>query len=133
MGVAAGLLDTSVVIGLAHREISAEDLADPPEELAVSALTIAGLHHGVLVASPDVLAQRLSTLRFVEESCAVLPIDTRVAVHYGRIAADARRLRGRRIALGDGLIAATAVANGLPLYTRDRDFDALPGVAVVLV
>ena len=133
MAVGAGLLDTSVVIGLARRKILPGALADPPDELAVSALTVAGLHHGVLVASPDVLAQRLSTLRFVEESCAVLPIDVRVAVRYGRIAADARRLRDRRIALGDGLIAATAVANGLPLYTRDGDFEGLPGVTVVLV
>ncbi|HMJ02266.1 MAG TPA: PIN domain-containing protein [Conexibacter sp.] len=128
-----GLADTSVVIGLGRREIARDDLDDQPAELAVSALTVAGLHHGVLVASPDQLALRLRTLRFVENGCVVLPIDTNVAVHYGRIAADARRLRGRRIALGDGLIAATAAAHGLPLYTRDGDFEDLPGVTVVQI
>lgn len=133
MAVGAALLDTSVVIALARGEIDAARLAAAPEEVAVSAVTIAGLHHGVLVASPAALAQRLHTLRFVEESCAVLPVDTRVAVHYGRIAADARRLLGRRIALGDGLIAATAVTHGLPLYTRDGDLEGLPGVRSVLV
>jgi predicted nucleic acid-binding protein len=133
MDVGAALLDTSVVIGLARGELTADSLSTPPDELAVSAVTVAGLHHGVLVASPTVLALRLQTLRLVEESCAVLPVDVNVAVHYGRIAADARRLRGRRIALGDGLIAATAVAHGLPLYTRDDDFEGLPGVSVALV
>jgi predicted nucleic acid-binding protein len=133
MGIGRALLDTSVVIGLARGELSADSVAAPPDELIVSAVTIAGLHHGVLVASPAVLAQRLQTLRFVEQSCVVLPVDEQVAQHYGRIAADARRLRSRRIALGDGLIAATAVAHGLPLYTRDRDLDGLPGVSAVLV
>jgi toxin FitB len=121
------------VIGLARGELAAAGVADPPDELAVSAITVAGLHHGVLVAAPDVLSQRLQTLRFVEQSCAVLPVDAQVALQYGRIAADARRLRGRRIGLGAGLIAATAVAHGLPLYTRDSDLEGLPGVSSVLV
>lgn len=133
MAVGAALLDTSVVIALARGEIDGARMTEAPDEVVVSAVTIAGLHHGVLVASAAALAQRLHTLRFVEESCAVLPIDTRVAVHYGRIAADARRLLGRRIGLGDGLIAATAVTHGLPLYTRDSDFDGLPGVRSILV
>lgn len=133
MDVGAALLDTSVVIALARGEVDDELLAASPDEVVVSAVTIAGLHHGVLVASPAVLAQRLHTLRFVEESCVVLPIDTRVAVQYGRIAADARRLLGRRIGLGDGLIAATAVTHGIPLYTRDPDLGGLPGVTSVLV
>jgi len=133
MGVGAALLDTSVVIALARGEISGDQVAEAAAEVVVSAVTIAGLHHGVLVASPDVLAQRLHTLRFVEESCAVLPVDMDVAVHYGRIAADARRLLGRRVGLGDGLIAATAVAYRLPLYTRDGDLDGLPGVHAIRV
>jgi len=133
MAVGAALLDTSVVIGLARGEVDGGRIGDAPTEVIVSAVTIAGLHHGVLVASQDVLAQRLHTLRFVEESCAVLPVDTQVAVHYGRIAADARRLLGRRIGLGDGLIAAAAVAHGLPLYTRDGDLDGLPGVQAVRI
>lgn len=131
--VALGLVDTSVVIGLARGEIDRDNLADQPADLAASAVTVAGLHHGVLVASPDQLAVRLGALRFVEEGCIILPMDTNVAVHYGRVAADARRIRGRRIKLGDGLIAATAAAHGLPLYTRDRDFDGLPGLTVVSV
>ena len=133
MAVGAALLDTSVVIALARGQIEVERIADAPAEVVVSAVTIAGLHHGVLVASQDVLAQRLHTLRYVEESCVVLPVDLDVAVRYGQIAADARRLLRRRIGLGDGLIAATAVAHGLPLYTRDGDLDGLPGVYAIRV
>ena len=133
MAVGAALLDTSVVIALARGELDVAQVDAAPDEVVVSTVTVAGLHHGVLVGPPAVLAQRLHTLRFVEESCAVVPVDSRVAVQYGRIAADARRLLGRRVGLGDGLIAATAVSHGLPLYTRDSDFDGLPGVRSVLV
>jgi len=132
MAVGAALLDTSVVISLARDEIG-DPISEAHTEVIVSAVTIAGLHDGVLVASRDVLAQRLHMLRFVEETCAVLPVDMDAAVRYGRIAANARRLLGRRVGLRDGSIAATAVAHGLPLYTRDGDLDGLPGVHVIRV
>jgi predicted nucleic acid-binding protein len=128
------LLDTSVVIALARGELSPADVTVSTDELAVSAITIAGLHHGVLVASPGALAPRLHALRVVEESCTVLPVDATVGMHYGRLAADARRLLGRRVGLGDGLIAATALAHRLPVVTRDRDFEAFADhVTVVFV
>ncbi|HXE45415.1 MAG TPA: PIN domain-containing protein [Conexibacter sp.] len=133
MAVGTALLDTSVVIALARGELNASDVQESPKAVVVSAVTVAGLHHGVLVASPAVLAQRLHTLRFVEETCEVLPVDTPVAVHYGRIAADVRRMLGRRIGLGDGLIAATAMTHGLPLYTRDGDLEGIPGVQSVRI
>lgn len=133
MGLTRALLDTSVVIGLASGTLQGDEVAEPPDELVVSVITLAGLHHGLLVAPPSALAGRLETLRFVESSCAVLPVDARVTQHYGRIAADARRVRGKRIKLADGLIAATAAAHGLALYTRDDDFRDLPGVRSIVL
>jgi predicted nucleic acid-binding protein len=129
MGVTAALLDTSVVIALARGEL--DDLPGRLDDRAVSAVTIAGLHHGVLVSPPERLAGRLRTLQFVQSTCDVLDVDQRVASEYGRVAADARRVLGRRVKLGDGLIAATAVVHGLRLYTRDGDLDGLPGVDAV--
>ena len=77
------LLDTSFVISLAR----GEDLAlhDPPDEAAISALTLCGLHHGVLVATDEQRPGRLATLIFVERRFAALPIDARIAPHYGRL------------------------------------------------
>ncbi len=125
------LLDTSFVISLARGEALA--LEDPPEEAAISAVTLCGLHHGVLVATDEQRPGRLATLIFAERRFAALPIDTRIAPHYGRLLADARRRRGRRLATADALIAATAAAHELPLITRDRDFEGLDGIAVVIV
>lgn len=123
------LLDTSVVISLAR----GEDLcaASPPDEAAIAAITLCGLHHGVLVADDRQRPGRLATLAYVERRFAVLDLDARVAPHYGRIVAAARR-EGRKPGTADALIAATAAAHGLPVFTRDRAFATLPGVDAVL-
>jgi predicted nucleic acid-binding protein len=67
-----------------------------------------------------------------ERAFEPLPITVEVASVFADIVADAR-LRGRRPGLMDVWIAATAVANGLPVYTQDADFDGLRGVTVVKI
>jgi predicted nucleic acid-binding protein len=66
----------------------------------------------------------------------VLPFDADAARAYGRVAgavlASGRRARGARSV--DLLIAAAALAAGLPLYTRNGDdFRALEGLVDVVV
>lgn len=125
------LLDTSFVIALARGEAIALD--DPPEEAAISAVTLCGLHHGVLIAKDEQRPGRLATLAWVERRFSVLPVDARVAPHYGRLVSQVRRSRGRRLATADALIAATAAAHDLALITLDRDFRRLKGLDVVVV
>ena len=125
------LLDTSFVIALARGEELA--LEDPPAEAAISSVTLCCLHHGVLIADDEQRAGRLATLAYAERRFAVVPVDSSVAPHYGRLLADVRRRGGRRLATADALIAATAAAHDLPLITRDRNFESLDGVDVVLI
>jgi predicted nucleic acid-binding protein len=129
--VRRALLDTSFVIALARGEEIR--LEDEPEEAAVSAVTLCGLHHGVLVATEAQRPGRLATLAFVERHFAALPIDSEIAPHYGRLMADLRRRRRTKLRTADALIAATAAAHRLPLITRDRDFARLAGVEAVVV
>jgi toxin FitB len=129
--VKRALLDTSFVISLARGEDLALD--DPPEEAAISVVTLCGLHHGVLVATDEQRPGRLATLILAERRFAALPIDTRIAPHYGRLLADARRDRGKKLQTAAALIAATAAAHGLPLITRDRDFANLGGIDAIVV
>jgi predicted nucleic acid-binding protein len=124
------LLDTSFVIALARGEEI--ELDRQPQEAAISAVTLCGLHHGVLMADEDDRARRLAALAYAERRFAVLPVDDRVAPHYGRLLAASRRRRGRRLRTADALIAATAAAHRLPLITKDRDFIGLDGVDVIL-
>lgn len=114
-----GLIDTSVVIDLDH--IDAEQL---PIELAISALTMAELAAGPhATAEADEQARRQDRLQRAEASFDPLPFDGDSARAYGRIyaaiAAAGRKARGPRAV--DLLIAATAVAANLPLYTRNVD------------
>ena len=107
------ILDTSVVI--------APDISELPGELAVSAVTLAELHFGVLVAREhNVRAERLRRLSILQREFDALPIDDAVAASYGQLAAavvDAgRQPRARTM---DLLIAATAHAHSARLYTRN--------------
>ena len=114
-----GLIDTSVVIDLELIE-----RADLPPELAVSAITMAELAAGPhATADPAERARRQDRLQRAEATFEPLPVDAAVARAYGRVYAAAgaagRKARGRRAV--DLFIAATAVAAGLPLYTRNPD------------
>lgn len=115
-----GILDTSVVV--------ATDVDPIPGELALSAITLAELHFGVLVAkTADARAERLRRLLFIERTFDALPVDGAVADSYGRLASavvlDGRSPRARSM---DLLIAATADAHGARLYTRNpADFRGL--------
>lgn len=117
-----GLVDTSVVIALGR-----VDLADLPAELAISALTLAELAAGPhATTDPDERARRQERLQLTEATFDPLPFDAACARAYGRVYAAiltaGREARGRRAV--DPLIAATALAGGLPLYTANPgDFD----------
>lgn len=122
------ILDTSVVI--------AESVAPIPGVLAISAVTLAELHFGVLLAkSSEVRAERLRRLSILQRHFDALPVDEAVAVSYGRLAAavvDAGRQPRRRVM--DLLIAATAHAHGARLYTRNpEDFTGLDDLVAVVV
>lgn len=112
-----GIIDTSVVIDLEH--VAADDL---PAELAVSAVTLAELAAGPhATPDPQERARRQDRLQRAEATFEPLPVDANVARAYGRIYAAAvgagRKARGARSL--DLLIAATALASNLPLYTRN--------------
>ena len=114
------ILDTSVVI--------ASDVEPLVGELAVSAITLAELHFGVLVVkTQQVRAERLRRLLVVERKFDALPVDDAVAASYGQIAAavvdSGHPPRARSM---DLLIAATAHAHAARLYTRNAaDFGGL--------
>jgi predicted nucleic acid-binding protein len=119
-----GLLDTSVVIDLEWI-----DAASLPGEVAVSALTMAELAAGPhATRDPEERARRQERLQRAEATFAPLPFDAKAARAFGRlyaaVTAKGRKAKGRRAI--DLLIAATAIAEGLSLYTRNpADFRGL--------
>jgi hypothetical protein len=128
---ARGLVDTFVVLDLERI-----DPGDLPVEVAVSAVTLAELAAGPhATADPTERARRQDRLQRAEATFEPLPVDRAVARAYGRVYASVakagRKARGRRAL--DLLIAATALAAGLPLYTRNPgDFASLNGLLDVV-
>ena len=114
-----GLLDTSVVIDM--------EILDPsrlPHEVAISSVTMAELAAGPhATIDPEERGRRQDRLQRAEAAFDPIPFDTDAARAYGRVfsavTAAGRKARGARAV--DLLIAATALAAGVPLYTRNGD------------
>lgn len=87
-------------------------------------MTIGELELGVLAADDDaVRARRADTLALARESDPI-PITEPVMSAWARLVVDCRRAGVHRtVRLTDALIAATAIAHGLPVVTQDDDFD----------
>ena len=111
-----GLLDTSFLVAFERPR--------PPREApglgAVSAITIAALGAGVsLAADPETRRRRRATLELARRFDP-LPFDDRCSSAYAEVA-QAVRGAGGRVRQFDAAIAATALANDLPVFTRDSD------------
>jgi predicted nucleic acid-binding protein len=114
-----GLIDTSVIIGI-------EDVEPAllPDDMTIAAVTLAELAAGPHATNdPLERGRRQDRLQRAEAILQALPFDADAARAYGRVYAAlvvaGRKARGRRAR--DLLIAATALANDLPLYTRNPD------------
>jgi predicted nucleic acid-binding protein len=115
----SGLLDTSVVIDWHDPTV----IAALPDELAISAITSAELAAGPpLAGSSTEAARRQARLQEVESKLEPIPFDGAAARSYGLVVAavvsGGRKPRSR---VADLLIAATAHAQRLDLFTRNAD------------
>ncbi len=127
-----GLLDTSTVILLPR-------LRDPdalPDAPLISAISLAELSVGPLVATTDTeRAARLAHLQQAEADFEPVPFDADAARAFGQVAASLRRAGRQTSARAyDAMIAATAIANDLPLYTcNPDDFAGIDGLDIVAI
>lgn len=134
-----GLVDTNILI--LRRWIDPNRL---PDELAISAVTLAELSAGPHQVRPDTeqssysehaeRARRLDTLQRAENEFDPIPFGVEAARAYGRVTAAvvaAGRQPRRRTA--DLMIAATAIAEDLPLFTTNPgDFNGLADLLTIV-
>ncbi len=126
-----GILDTSAMIALA--DVAVRHL---PSQPVITTVTLAELSVGPLVAqSESARAKRQAILQFAEADFAPLGFDVAAARAFGRVSASLRRAgRKAHSHTFDAMIAAIAVANGLPLYTcNPRDFEGIDELEVMPV
>jgi tRNA(fMet)-specific endonuclease VapC len=127
-----GVLDTSTLILLPR--LGAE--APLPAEPLITAVTLAELSVGPLVAATsEERAARQAHLQQAEADFDPLPFDAHAARAFGRVAAGLRQAgRKAKARAFDAMIAATALANALPLFTcNPDDFTGIEGLTVVPV
>jgi predicted nucleic acid-binding protein len=127
-----GILDTSTLI-LLGRIPHTDTLPDEP---LITAITLAELSVGPLVASSDAeRSARQAHLQQAEADFDPLPFDAAAARSFGRVAAGLRRA-GRKPAARtyDAMIAATAISNELPVHTcNPKDFTGIEELTVIAV
>lgn len=125
------MIDTSVVV-----DFGAVDRARLPAAMAVSTLTLAELSCGPHAAADATeRAERQSHLQLVEANFDPLAFDSACSRAYGQVYAAVsgvgRKVRGSRTV--DLMIAATALAHLLPLYTRNvADLRGLEGLVEIV-
>lgn len=131
-----GLLDTNTVI-LLPRLRKGEDVATSlPRIPLISAITLAELGVGPLVAvSEEERSARQTQLQQAEATLEALPFDADAARAYARVASSLRRFgRKGRSRTYDAMIAAVAIANQLPLFTcNPGDFEGIDELTVIAV
>jgi predicted nucleic acid-binding protein len=128
-GAEEALADTSVFVAVEQDRPRSDP---PPERVAVSVVTVGELRLGVLAAdSGPVRARRLETLS-AAEALDPLPIDAQVAHAWAALRL-ALRDAGKRMPINDSWIAATAIANGMPVASQDGDYDDVPGLEIIRV
>ncbi len=129
---ARGILDSSTVILLTR----IEDARALPDEPLITAVTLGELSVGPLVAVEESeRAARQAHLQQAEADFDPLPFDAAAARAFGRVAASLRRSGRKTTARAyDAMIAATALANDLAVYTcNPTDFVGIDDLEVVAV
>lgn len=120
------LLDTNVLSeALKPRPDSAVEAwvdRQPPEELAISAISMGEIWAGIFPLGygqrRTELTQWLWTVIPRRFSNRILPVDAAVALEWGRLTAEAKR-KGRKISVEDTLLVATARSRKLTIVTRN--------------
>jgi predicted nucleic acid-binding protein len=121
--------DTSLFIAIEQERTLS---GSPPETVAVSVITVGELRLGVLAAGDGpTRARRLETVSRAE-TLEPLPVDAGVAHAWAALRL-ALRDDGKRMPLNDSWIAATAIANRIPVVSQDGDYDGVRGLDVIRV
>lgn len=128
MTMQRAVADTSVFIGLEAARLDAERFAN--FAWGVSVVTLGELRLGVLQArDPEAAARRLSTYQLAQRF-EPIAVDEAVSEAWALLLSRLRAM-GRKAPINDSWIAATAIAQGVPIVTQDADYDVMPELEVI--
>ena len=122
------LADTSVFVAAEQQRALG---APPAGDARISVATLTELGVGLRRAASEPLRQLREVTLGRAQRFIALPYDERVAERLADLLATARD-RQRRAGAMDAIIAATALAHDLAVWTQDDDFDVLAELAPAL-
>ncbi len=128
------ILDTGFLIAQERGSLLAKNFLQPPDDIAISAITVAELYAGIELASLEKRAARAAFAERLLKAIFVIPFDMSIAKIHSKLFADCYR-QGRKRGNHDLIIAATAASTGRTLVTTDQraNFTQLPGVSCIIV
>jgi tRNA(fMet)-specific endonuclease VapC len=126
------LIDTDLLVDLERGDAASQSqLLSGDEDRAISVITVSELLHGVHRAQGAVRVRRRAFVEHILAGMQAIPITEPVARVHADIWSDLAD-RGQPIGAHDLWIAATALAHGLGVATRNTEhFDRVPGLRVV--
>ena len=119
------ILDTNAVSAIADGDASALDLLARAERLAVPVIVLGEYRLGI--AQSRHRASYESWLREWIAAVTVLDVDEETTHSYAEIALELKQ-KGKPIPANDLWISAICRQHSLPLVSRDRHFDLVPGL-----
>jgi len=119
------ILDTNGLSAMADGDTSLEPLLQQAAEIAVPVIVLGEYRYGIRQSRHRTRYERW--LAEVLASCRVLVVDEGTAGHYAEVRDELKRSR-RPIPGNDLWIAALTRQHALPLLSRDRHFDFVPGL-----
>jgi tRNA(fMet)-specific endonuclease VapC len=124
------ILDTNAYVAFKRGMFGAVEVLSLAEEIVVPAVVLGELLAGFACGDRET-ENRKEITKFLDfPRVRVAKVDSTTASWYGRIYSQLRR-SGRPIPANDLWIAASAVQNGLPVFSYDQHFDNVEGLAIV--
>jgi tRNA(fMet)-specific endonuclease VapC len=122
------IIDSDHCVALLRGHLDLRGRISPDEELAVTAISVGELMHGVYKSSQ--VEENLARLGVLLAAVIVLPYDERAAGRFGRIKAELERA-GEKLGDLDLQIASVALEHSVPLVTHNRKhFGRVPGLVI---
>jgi tRNA(fMet)-specific endonuclease VapC len=119
------ILDTTALSAAADDDAGLAAVLARAEQMALPVIVLGEYRHGIAQSR-----HRTSYENWLEallHDCLVLDIQEPTAHHYAEISLELKR-KGKPIPTNDLWIAALCRQHSLPLLSRDRHFDLVPGI-----
>ena len=118
------IIDTNALSAAADDDPAVIAILARAEQMAIPAVVLGEYRYGIAQSR-----HRASYERWLEgllQDCMVLDVNEPTTHHYAEISIELRRL-GKPIPTNDLWISALCRQHSLPLLSRDRHFDSVPG------